>query len=98
MAIDLTNITQADIDFFKQWRETTDTKIYRIGSCKVMISCDSGKYHLSISHPTRYPKYDEIKEARYKFCPNDAVMAMLFPPKEQFVNIHSNCFHLFQIN
>lgn len=62
-----------------------------------MVSIDGGKWHLSISHPSRYPTYDEIKEARYKFIPNNATVAMLFPPKEEFINVHQNCFHLWEI-
>lgn len=71
---------------------------YLFGECSVCISKDAGQWHLSIAHPSRYPTYDEIKEARYEFTPNKATMAMIFPPKEEFVNIHQNCFHLWQIN
>lgn len=72
-------------------------KTEKFGECLVMVSIDGGKWHLSISHPSRYPTYDEIKEARYKFIPNNATVAMLFPPKEEFINVHQNCFHLWEI-
>lgn len=54
-------------------------------------------WHISISHPDRYPTYDEIKKARYDLVPDNVTMAMLFPPSIQFVNVHPNCFHLFQL-
>lgn len=54
-------------------------------------------WHLSISHPRRYPTWDEIKAARYDLVPRDVTMAMLLPPPDEFVNIHQNCFHLHQI-
>jgi hypothetical protein len=75
---------------------------YFLGECSVCVSKDPnfGKicWHISIAHPNRYPTYEEIKEARYEFIPDEAIMAMLFPPKSQFVNVHPNCFHLWQIN
>ena len=69
---------------------------FMLGECSVIVGLEVG-WHLSIAHPTRYPTYEEIKEARYKFLPNETTVAMLFPPKEEFVNLHSNCFHLWEI-
>jgi hypothetical protein len=53
--------------------------------------------HLSISHTERYPTWDEIKQIRYEIAPKDITMAMLLPPETNYVNVHSNCFHLFQL-
>lgn len=55
-------------------------------------------WHISIAHPDRYPSWDEIAEARYKFCPTDITMAMLLPPPGEYVNEHPHCFHLWQID
>jgi hypothetical protein len=52
------------------------------------------RWHISISHPRRYPHWDEIKELRYQFIPDEATMAMLLPPRNEYVNVHPNCFHL----
>lgn len=65
-------------------------------------------WHLSISHgldsqlmnrriPGRIPTWDEIKEARYKFIPNDVNMAIMFPPKEHYINVHKTTIHLWEI-
>jgi len=62
-------------------------------------------WHLSISHrtneirpkPGRYPTWDEIADARYQFVPNEVTMAMVLPPREEYVNVHSTTFHLHQI-
>jgi hypothetical protein len=67
-------------------------------------------WHLSISHrsnvlagpsggpaPGRLPLWDEIKEARYRFCPNEVYMAQILPPKEEFVNFHPTTMHLYEI-
>lgn len=60
-------------------------------------------WHLSISHigpdlnPGRIPVWDEIKEARYKFCPDGVDMAMILPPKAEYVNVHPTTMHLHEI-
>lgn len=69
-----------------------------LNGCNVCIT-DDGEgigLHLSISHPSPYPTWDEIKEAREKFLPDELTFAMLFPPKAEYVNLHKNCFHLYQ--
>lgn len=45
----------------------------------------------------RYPSWDEVVEARYRFIPNDVTMAMLIPPREQYVNEFETCFQLNEI-
>lgn len=42
--------------------------------------------------------FHELKEVRYKFMPNDMQVAQIFPPREEFVNVHENCFHLFELD
>jgi hypothetical protein len=58
----------------------------------------SDLWHLSISEPSRYPTWDEIADARYQLIPDDVTMAMLLPPPDEYVNVHNNCFHLWQID
>lgn len=73
-------------------------KAFMRGASRVFVGEEPGVgWHLSISCADRYPDYEEIKAARYDLVPHDVTMAMLFPPLTQFVNIHNNCFHLFQI-
>lgn len=55
-------------------------------------------WHLSISHPERYPTWDEVADARYELVPAEVTMAMLLPPPEQYLNEHPYCFHLWQID
>jgi hypothetical protein len=68
----------------------------------------TGRWHLSISHnyptapgkenqPGRYPTWDEIKQARYKFLPGDVNMAIMFPPESMYYNRHSTCLHLLEV-
>ena len=39
----------------------------------------------------------DIKTARYDLVPDSVTMAMLLPPRSEYVNIHNNCFHLHEI-
>jgi hypothetical protein len=68
------------------------------------------QWHLSISHrssllvgingnplPGRIPTWDEIKDARYRFCPDEVYMAMILPPKAEYVNLHPTTMHLHEI-
>lgn len=70
---------------------------YTCGDLQVLRTREDGAWHLSISHPTRYPTWDEIRDARYDLLPDDVTMAMLLPPRAEYVNIHENCFHLHEI-
>lgn len=85
------------------WERTENLNIggvagqaFRNGALVVIVSKDppSERWHLSISHPHRYPTWDEIRRARYDLLPDDITMAMLLPPKSEYVNVHPNCFHL----
>jgi hypothetical protein len=63
------------------------------------------RWHLSISHrtnehppkPGRYPTWDEIKDARYRFMPGDIYVAQILPPADDYVSVMDTCFHLWQI-
>jgi hypothetical protein len=54
-------------------------------------------WHMSISTPYRNPTWEEIRQARYDLVPDEVTMAMLLPPKEEYINVHSFCFHLYQV-
>lgn len=77
----------------KTYKEGT----FKYKRCTVMVSIDNGKWHLSISKRNASPSYKEIKAARYYYIPNDVTMAQLFPPEEEFVNLHPYCHHLWQV-
>ena len=74
--------------------------VYKINDdLNVIITVDGPEkiYHLSISHQERYPTYDEIKSIKYTFFP-DRHLVMHFPSDKDYVNIHANCFHLFELS
>ena len=70
------------------------TRRFSMGSCSVIVGIENGRWHISIAHPYRYPKWDEIKAARMKFVPHDVTMALLLPGEHEYINVHPNCFHL----
>jgi len=73
-------------------------RAYRLGECNVLVGrSEQAGWHISISHLSRYPTWDEIKYARYKLLPPGITMAIYLPPEEQYVDMHPNCFHLFEI-
>lgn len=72
--------------------------IYKKGNIGIMVGLEPNVgWHLSISHPHRYPTWDEIRNARFVMTPNEVTMAFILPPSSEYVNIHPNCFHLFEI-
>ena len=81
---------------------------WTMGECTVMLAREphvgfgSGSYgwHLSISHPSRYPTWDEIKMARYSLpAIAEVTMAQVLGPVAdgEWVNIAENCFHWYEI-
>jgi hypothetical protein len=64
--------------------------------CNVMVTKDAGLYHLSLSRKDRLPSYDELKQARYQFLPDVPYVVQIFPPQEDFVNVHDFCLHLWE--
>lgn len=62
----------------------------------ILVQIENGRWHLSVS-ANHTLGYYELKEIRYMFLPNGIHAAQIFPPREEFVNIHPNCFHLYEI-
>ena len=73
-------------------------RAYEFGPCMIIVGFSPYGWHMSISHATRYPVWDEIRDACFRFIPRSAMMAMLLPAEgEDYVNLHDNCFHLWQV-
>lgn len=66
------------------WREIVSPvpycRAFMWGDLKVFAGKEPPGWHMSISHPYRYPTWEEIKAARYDLIPDDVTMAMLLPP------------------
>lgn len=85
-------------EFPKHEKETAEFKqgVFKMGRCNVIVSIDNDKWHLSISAEVQ-PSYKELKQARYRYLPDNIYAAQIFPPSSEFVNIHPNCHHLYEI-
>lgn len=68
------------------------------GELRALVSQERGKWHMSVSCADRYPVWEEIKSARYSLIPHEVTMAQILPPPGQWVNLHPNCFHLYEID
>lgn len=73
-----------------------ETGMFTYKGKDILINKEMGEWHLSIS-ANHTLGYYELKEIRYKFMPDSMQVAQIFPPRKEFVNLHENCFHLYQI-
>lgn len=84
-----------DVPGMEKLRKVYESPAERL---RVIVAWEPGNgWHLSISHPTRYPTWEEIRDARYELLPDACTMGMLLPPKAEYVNLHPNCFHLHEV-
>lgn len=51
--------------------------------------------HVSLAAPKRKIQYSDIINIKELFIGVDKYAFMVFPPKDKYVNIHGNCYHLF---
>lgn len=51
--------------------------------------------HVSVSRKSRVPSYDELTRIKREFIGEDKKAVFVLPEKENHVNIHSYCLHLF---
>ena len=73
------------------------TRGYRMGACQILVSQVETGWHLSITRRDRLPDWEEVRDARYALVPDEAVMAMLLPPRDQYVNAHEFCLQLYEV-
>lgn len=71
------------------------TGLFSYKGKNVFVNIEEGLWHLSVSADHTLGYY-ELKEIRYEFLPNGIRAAQIFPPREEFVNLHENCFHLYE--
>ena len=51
--------------------------------------------HVSVSRKSRVPSYDDLTRIKRDFIGEDKKAVLVFPEKENHVNIHDYCLHLF---
>jgi hypothetical protein len=73
---------------------------YVWGAVRCCVAKELNLWHISISCEYRYPTWDEIYTAWYDLVPGAGVDfngAIILPRKSEYVNIHPNCFHVYQL-
>lgn len=76
------------------------TKQYKMGRVFILVSppvIEMGMgWHMSISHPERYPTWDEVAAAWYQLIPDadNRVGVMILPKREDYISIHNFCFQV----
>jgi hypothetical protein len=82
----------------------TQIKSFEAGELTVLQSLDTVPFqslevpllHVSIAHPGRYPTWDEIHVIKEELFGERQAM-MILPEKALYVNMHKNCFHLWEM-
>jgi hypothetical protein len=73
--------------------------VVRNDGLRVMVSAAierDGKtwLHVSLSRAERIPSWDDLKDVRETFIPDDLVALQVFPPPDEYVNINPHVLHL----
>lgn len=63
---------------------------------RVIFSCGEGWEHVSASHRSRTPTWEEMCEIRAYFWPDDVWVIEFHPPRAEYVNHHPYCLHLWR--
>ena len=50
--------------------------------------------HMSMAHPFRMPSYDDLTYLKRHWAGEDRKCIMVLPAKDEHVNIHKTCLHL----
>ena len=61
-----------------------------------IFSTGCGFEHLSVSTPARTPTWDEMCKMKEIFWRDDEVCMQLHPKKEDYVNSHNHCLHIWK--
>lgn len=67
---------------------------FTFGQCQVMLTKEHDLIHFSISHPSRYPSWDEIAAVRYRLIPTESDAVLVLPPEKEYINVHEFCFQV----
>lgn len=68
----------------------------------LLVIASAGEYedgrewlHVSVSRKSRLPTYDELTRVKRDFIGDDKKAVFVLPEKQNHVNIHNYCLHLF---
>lgn len=74
----------------------TDGWMWQINALRVVASWGGGWDHVSVSHPTRIPTWEEMAWVKDLFFLPEETAMQLHPPVSEYVNNHSRCLHIWK--
>lgn len=91
----INRVTREGILESRGWRHDPTTFII---TATVDLAENKGPLvHVSMSYPDKDPSWEEIKWVRSIFIPDWIDAMMVLPRKEDYVNLHPHCFHVWQM-
>lgn len=73
--------------------KTSKTGIERL---TIIAGVDSDWEHVSVSLPNRTPTWEEMCKVKDLFWEEHECVIQYHPPKEDYVNLHKHCLHLWR--
>lgn len=73
-----------------------DGGMWQFNKLRVIASWGGGWDHVSVSHPTRTPLYEEMEWIREKFFEDDEVVMQLSVARADHINTHVYCLHMWR--
>lgn len=62
----------------------------------VIVSNGDGWDHVSVSHPSKIPTWEDMQFIKDLFFKPDEIVMQIHPKNCDYVNIHPNCLHLWR--
>lgn len=69
-----------------------EVKVFKMGKLKAIVTLTPMGYHFAIHGKDCYPTWDEIVWLRYNLIPDAAIMAMILPNLDSYINQDDNNF------
>lgn len=71
-----------------------DVKYFKMGKCKIILgeANENRGWFLSVRRNDRYPSWDEIVWIRYSLIPDSAVMSLVLPNLNHYINQEDTVF------
>jgi hypothetical protein len=63
---------------------------------RVIANREHGEWHISVSHPDRYPSWDELRDVAWALHPERQFKVIVPPVGQPYTNAHYFCLHLYE--
>lgn len=85
---------------FSLGTDSKEVEAFIDGELRILKSMENTKKwgwlkHISVSCDDRYPSWEELRTLKIYFF-GDIDCMMMMPKKSDYVNVHRNCFHIWE--